>query len=152
MFFLTCYANKNGEQLQFRLFDPAAGEVLPLQERMSFAANNHHGSVEVPFPFTSQTTGISEVKAELSFDVQPNPFRDETVFRIELPAAQNVQLIVCDMDGKSLYLTEIQGNAGMNSFAWKGCTTMGTPLSNGFYLVRMATDQGILTKKVVLQR
>ncbi|MBK9981979.1 MAG: T9SS type A sorting domain-containing protein [Saprospiraceae bacterium] len=152
MFFITCYANSSGEQLHFKLFDGATGEIQNLAEKMVYIPNDNKGSIESPVPFTLKTTGIGDVSGELSFNVQPNPFRDETVCRIELPAAQNVHLMITDMEGKNLYYTQIQANAGMNSFIWKGCTTIGTPLSNGVYFIRLETEQGVLTKKVMLQR
>jgi flagellar hook assembly protein FlgD len=95
---------------------------------------------------------VNDVFGELSFNVQPNPFRDETTCFIELPDAQLVGLIVYDVDGKNLYSTQIQANAGMNTFIWKGCSTNGTPLGKGIYFMRIETVQGVLTKKVVLQR
>jgi hypothetical protein len=152
MFFMTCFSNTSGEQLHFKLYDAATGDINNISEKMSFIPNGNQGSIEIPVPFTLQATGIGELDNELSFNVQPNPFRNETVCRIELPAAQKVRLIVSDLDGKTLYLAQIDANAGMNSFTWKGCSTKGTPLSNGIYLIRMETDQGFLTKKVVLQR
>lgn len=152
IFFLTTFANKSGEQIHFKLYDPGTGEELELKEKMTFTPNYHQGNIEAPVPFTLQTTGFDDVMDEFSFDVQPNPFRDETQCRIELPSAQDVRLIVTDMDGKILYIKQLPANTGMNTFSWKGCTTAGTPLSNGIYLIRMETEQGILTKPVVLQR
>jgi hypothetical protein len=152
MFFLTCFANKSGEQLHFKLYDAATGEVQELKEHMTFMPNYHYGSIEEPLPFTLQTTGIGELHSELSFNVQPNPFRDETVCLIELINAQEVRLMVADLDGEQLYHTKIQANAGMNRFIWNGRSVTGIPLSNGIYLIRLETEQGILTKKVVIQR
>ncbi len=152
MFFMTCYANSSGEQLHFKLFDGATGEIQNLGEKMIYIPNDNKGSIESPVPFTLKTTGIGDVSGELSFNVQPNPFRNETVCRIELPEAQNVHLMVTDMEGKNLYYTQIHANAGMNSFIWNGCSTIGTKLSNGVYFIRLETEQGVLTKKVMLQR
>ena len=152
MFFMTCFANKSGEQLQFRLFDGATGEIQTLAEKLVFSPHYHQGTITDPLPFHLQTTSLGEIESELSFNVQPNPFRDETMCQIQLPNAQEVQLIITDVDGKHVYFTEIQASAGMNSFIWKGCSTSGTPLDKGIYFIRLQTEQGILTKKVVLQR
>ncbi len=152
MFFLTCFANTSGEQLHFKLYDATTGEVQLLKEKMTFIPHQHQGSIEIPVPFSLKTTGIGDVYSELSFNVQPNPFRDETVCRIELPDAQLVHLIITDTEGKQLYYTQLQANAGMNLLTWKGCSTSGTPLSNGIYFIRLETEQGVLTKKVMLQR
>jgi hypothetical protein len=152
VFFMTGFANKSGEQLHFKLYDHNTGNIQDLKETMAFVPNMNEGTIEEPVPFTLQTTGIGDVESDLSFNVQPNPFRDETVCRFELPEAQEVHIIVTDMDGKNLYVKQIQGNAGMNSFVWKGCSTGGTLLSNGVYFIRLETEEGILTKKVMLQR
>ncbi|HEX5111944.1 MAG TPA: T9SS type A sorting domain-containing protein, partial [Saprospiraceae bacterium] len=152
MFFMTCYANKSGEQLHFKLYDTNTGEIQELHEKMPFVTNDFEGSIENPIPFTLQTTGIGDVESDLSFNVQPNPFRDETVCRMELPDAQQVHLIITDMQGKNVFYTSLQANAGMNLYTWKGCSTSGAPLSKGIYFIRMETKEGVLTKKVVLQR
>src|SRR4029079_4389354 len=101
MFFLTCFANTSGEQLHFKLFDGSTGEIQNLGEKMIFIPNDHQGSIEDPVPFRLQTTGVGDVESELSFNVQPNPFRDETVCRMELPDAQPVHLIITDMQGRN---------------------------------------------------
>ena len=108
MFFLTCFANTSGEQLNFKLYDAATGGIQQLDEKMMFIPNYHQGSIVDPFPFTLQTTGTGDAGSELSFNVQPNPFRDETVCLIELPVAQKVYLIVTDMDGRQVYSTSIR--------------------------------------------
>jgi len=152
LFFMTCFANTSGEQLQFKLYDWTTGEIQTLDEKMFFIPNHNEGSITSPVPFHIQTTAVSDAFGEFSFHIQPNPFREETACRIELPEAQEVRLIVSDMDGKTLYISQMQCNQGVNTFIWKGCDTNGNPLSNGVYLVRMETEQAVLTKKVVLQR
>ncbi len=152
LFFLTTFANTGGEQLHFKLYDAATGDIRELDERMTFIPNYNAGTIEDPVPFTLQSTATGDVQSDLSFNVRPNPFRDETVCLIELPAAQRVDLIITDMEGKNLYVTHIDGNEGMNKFIWNGSNAAGAPLSNGVYLIRLQTKEGILTKKVVIQR
>ncbi len=152
LFFMTSFANTSGEQLHFKLYDAKTGETQVLAERMTFIPNQHYGSIDIPVPFSLQATSIVDVDNELSFNVQPNPFRDETAFLIELPDAQLVHLMVNDVNGENVFYTQIQANAGMNRYTWKGCSTTGSPLPRGIYFIRMETTQGVLTKKVVLQR
>ncbi len=149
---MTSFANTSGEQLHFKLYDAKTGETQVLAERMTFIPNQHYGSIDIPVPFSLQATSIVDVDNELSFNVQPNPFRDETAFLIELPDAQLVHLMVNDVNGENVFYTQIQANAGMNRYTWKGCSTTGSPLPRGIYFIRMETTQGVLTKKVVLQR
>ena len=152
VFYLTCFANTSGEQLHFKLLDGFTGEVQNLAEKLVFLPNSHNGSITEPVPFTLQITGMEDLTSELSFNVQPNPFRDETVCRIELPEAQEVRLIVTDMDGRMVDYMTIPANAGMNTYTWKARNTSGRLLYNGVYYMRMETTQGVLTKKVVVQR
>jgi hypothetical protein len=152
LFFLTSYANTSREQLHFKLFDPATGVVQDLRETMTFSPNFHQGSIDEPVPFTLQTTGTSEVSDGFSFEVQPNPFRNETVCRIALPYAQDISLNISDLNGIEVSSVQVMAHEGMNSIGWDGRSTSGSPLSNGVYVVRLKTEHGIMTRKVVLQR
>ena len=54
MFFMTCYANTSGEQIHFKLYDAATGEIQNLAEKMTFVPNDNKGSIEDPVPFSLQ--------------------------------------------------------------------------------------------------
>jgi hypothetical protein len=152
LFFLTSYSNTNGEQLHFKLFDSNTGEVQDLAENMTFSANFHQGSIDEPIPFTLPTTGTAELVDDQFFEVQPNPFRNETVCRISLPNVQEIVISVSDMNGIEVYNVQALAHEGMNTYAWDGKSTSGNPLNNGVYVVRLKTEHGISTRKVVLQR
>jgi hypothetical protein len=152
MFFLTSYSNTNGEQLHFRLYDPATGEVQELEEELTFIPNYHQGSIESPIPFSLQTTGTAELSDGQMFEVQPNPFRNETVCRIELSKAQDIVISISDLNGAEVYNIMALAHEGLNTYGWDGNSTAGSPLSNGVYVVRLKTEHGISTRKVVLQR
>jgi hypothetical protein len=152
MFFLTSYANINSEELHFKLFDAATGEIQLLEEKLAFSINQHHGSIADPVPFSLHATGTYEGNDNHSFDVQPNPFRNETVCRIVLPYAQDINLSICDLNGMEVSNVQVMAHEGLNSIAWNGLTHAGAQLSNGVYVVRLKTELGITTRKVVLQR
>ncbi len=153
MFFLTSYANLSGEQLQFKLFDAATGAVQSLEETMSFSPNLHQGSIEQPLPFTLESaTGTTEVSSEESFEIRPNPFQGETVFRIVLSDAQDISLSITDVSGKEVSNVQALAQVGLNTIKWDGLSSSGSPLNSGVYFVRLKTEQGTTTKKVVMQR
>ena len=152
MFFLTSYANVSGEQLHFKLFDAATGEVQMLEQKMNFSANNHQGSIADPVPFTLQSTATNEANDEQSFEVQPNPFRNETFCRIVLINAQDMYLSITDLNGREVSFIKTFAHEGLNTISWDGRSASGPALSNGVYIMRLETEQGIMTRKVVLQR
>jgi hypothetical protein len=152
MFFMTSYANTIGEQFHFKLYDPATGEVQDMAERMNFSPNLHQGSIVTPLPFTLQATGTTEASGEQMFEVSPNPFRDETVCRFVLLHDQDISMSISDLNGVEMHHTRILAQAGYNTLTWNGHSQSGDALSSGVYIVRLKTDQGILSRKVVLQR
>jgi len=152
LFFLTTYANAGGEQLKFKLFDSATGAVQELSETMWFSPNLHQGSIELPMPFTLKTSGLAEVAVEQSFDVQPNPFSTETMFRFALSHGQEVTISVSDASGREVSRLRTQARSGLNTVTWDGTSDAGLRLGAGVYFVRLNTEDGMVTRKVVLQR
>ena len=153
MFFLTSYANVNGEQMHFKLYDAATGEIHALEEVMAFAPNLHQGSIENPIPFTLETTGTEDDEIRLyDFDVLPNPFRDATRSQFTLQRGQAVRLTISDMNGVLVFAAEGMYAAGMHAIGWDGHSVSGAPMVNGMYVIRLETDEGITTRKVVLNR
>ncbi len=153
LFFLTMYANTPGELLRFKLYDDATGMVRDLSETMFFSPNQHQGGIENPVPFELQTTSVEEdFGAAVGFDVQPNPFSSETTLRFHLPKAAEVTLTVSDAQGREVVRRPVSAAAGPNVATWNGRSDAGEWLSSGVYMVRLQTDMGSVSKKVVLQR
>jgi len=151
IFFLTAYANTSGEQLKFKLFDSASGAVQELAEAMYFSADLHQGSIEAPVPFTFKSSGTRDLAPVQSFDIQPNPFSTETMFRFVLPSAQEVRLTVTDMSGREVSRLGTEARAGLNTVTWNGLSDAGAHLDAGVYFVRLQTATGSVVKKVVVQ-
>ena len=153
LFFLTTYANSVGEQMRFKLYDDATGTVQDLTETLYFAPGEHRGSVENPVPFELLTTRAEEdFSATLGFDVQPNPFATETTLRFVLPKAEEVMLTISDAQGREVVRRPLSAAAGPNVATWNGRSDTGAWLSSGVYTVRLQTEAGSVSKKVVLQR
>jgi hypothetical protein len=152
MFFLTSYANINGELMHFKLYDSATGTVQNLNETMYFTADIHQGSIESPVPFTLPLSGTVEEKTIQTFDIQPNPFNSETSFRFVLPASEEILLNITDMNGREVARLQTQAHGGLNVVNWSGISDDGVRLTAGVYFVRLKSSAGIITRKVVLQR
>ena len=150
LFFLTVYANASGEQIRYKLFDSSTGNVQDLSEQMFFSPDLHQGSIDTPVPFTLPTSSLQTQVSEQSFEVQPNPFHNETVFRFLLVKAQEVQVMVTDMSGKQVSYLTIDARQGLNTVIWRGQSDNGTRLANGVYFVRFQTESGNVVRKVVL--
>ncbi len=151
-FFLTCYANTNGEQLKFKLYDAATGEVWNLAETMYFSADQHQGTIADPVAFTLKSLGTVGSAMALSFDVTPNPFTTEAFIRFTLAHTQDIALTVYDVQGREVSAVRTQAATGLNVLRWSGLSSSGQQLEPGVYLVRLQTDAGVTSKKVVLQR
>lgn len=151
LFFMTAYANSIGEQLKYKLFDNSNGTIRDLSEQMFFSPDLHQGSIETPVPFTYLSTGTHNVTQVQSFEVQPNPFHTETVFRFGLKQAQDVRITVTDLSGKAVSQVKVAAREGMNSLSWRGQSDAGTLLAAGVYFVHLQTESGTLVQKVVLQ-
>ncbi|MEI6412483.1 MAG: T9SS type A sorting domain-containing protein, partial [Bacteroidota bacterium] len=137
LFFLTVYANSNGEQISFKLFDSSTGAIQNLSEQMYFSPDLHQGSIVAPVPFTLPVSATNEATYVQSFEVQPNPFQTETMFRFALTQAQEVRITVTDMSGKPVANLRTQAREGLNTLVWRGQSDAGTLLSRGVYFVRL---------------
>ena len=151
LFFLTVYANSSGEQIKYQLFDSSTGATQDLNEAMFFSPDLHQGSIENPVPFTLPSSGTFESALVQSFDVQPNPFHTETMFRFALPSTQEVTLSITDASGRVISTIQTTAQQGLNTMVWKGQTDKGTTLAAGVYFVRLQTQSGSVVRKVVLQ-
>jgi hypothetical protein len=153
LFFLTTYANAPGELLRFKLYDDATASVRDLSETMSFAPNQHQGSIQNPVPFELLTTRAEEdFGTTVGFDVQPNPFATETTLRFNLPKAEEVTLTISDAQGREVVRRPLSAAAGPNVAIWNGRSDTGSWLSSGVYTVRLQTAAGSVVQKVMLQR
>ena len=83
----------------------------------------------------------------------PNPFNSQTVLSYSLPAAGPTRVEVFALTGQRVAVLH-QGpqSAGHHQLHWNGLDAEGRPLASGIYLYRLATDFGVLTRKLMLLR
>ena len=95
-----------------------------------------------------QTTGIDDPAPGLAFTLSPNPANDLVQVSWSRTAiSQQYQIDVLDISGKTVYTTRDVVNDGINQ-------RVQIDLSNyaeGTYVVRLQDENGIRTKKLILQ-
>jgi flagellar hook assembly protein FlgD len=96
-------------------------------------------------------TGTTESAAVQSFEVMPNPFHAETMFRFGMPGATSVQLIITDVNGRPVTNYKTIAHEGLNTIGWKGQSDAGERLAPGVYFARLQTDAGSIIRKIILQ-
>ena len=83
----------------------------------------------------------------------PNPFNSQTIFAYFLPAAGPARLEVFTLTGQRVAVLH-QGpqQAGYHRLRWNGRDDADRPVASGLYLYRLMTDEGALTRKLMLLR
>lgn len=99
-------------------------------------------------------TAVPELPSAGSIRAYPNPFNPGTTIAVHLPAPGVVSVGVYDLAGR---LVRVLASAeplpaGGREFVWTGTDTGGRAVASGMYVVRVATDAGVMARKVSLAR
>lgn len=83
----------------------------------------------------------------------PNPFRDATRIMFTIPKRAHVKLGIYDITGR-LVRKLVDGNlaAGRYTLNWHGKSSNGTRIASGIYFVRLQSNLGTITRKLILVR
>ena len=82
---------------------------------------------------------------------EPNPFNPSTAIRYRLPAAGPASLSIHDVAGRHVRRVDLgHRTAGEGHWIWNGTDDAGRAVASGTYLVRLRTDRGLDTGRVVL--
>ncbi|MCE2447716.1 MAG: leucine-rich repeat domain-containing protein [Candidatus Latescibacteria bacterium] len=83
----------------------------------------------------------------------PNPFNSQTVLSYFLHASGPARLEVFSLTGQRVaVLRQGPQQAGYHRLHWDGRDAAGHPAASGMYLYRLVTDEGTLTRKLMLLR
>ena len=81
----------------------------------------------------------------------PNPFNPETNIQFTLPQPSNVKIDVYNITGQLITsLTNNEFNIGTHTVKWNGKDDSGNSVSSGIYLYRMAANNFIEAKRMLL--
>ena len=81
------------------------------------------------------------------FNSRPNPFRDQTELRFQLPAAGKAALDVYDASGRRIWSREAAYTAGLHTVVFE--RPAGT--AAGVLICRLRTDNGVQTQRLVVE-
>lgn len=87
------------------------------------------------------------------FQNYPNPFNPETTIKYQLPITNYVELAVYNLLGQKVAaLVNKEQQAGEYKVIWNGIDQFNRQVSSGVYILRISTNNGSKTKKMVLIR
>ena len=91
--------------------------------------------------------GLNEYSSNFNLNIAPNPSNESTQLSFELPASSEVSIEFIDISGKSiLKLSPKQCIEGRNEIQLET-----NDLLNGVYFVKLSTDFGSTTKRIIIQ-
>ena len=114
-------------------------ELSEFSESFFFTSECFTSSVEAPFEPTEDIANVS---------VYPNPFKDQINITLDLQKAGDISIGLYDINGK-LLLIQNQENTGIGEHLFT--LNSATPLASGMYFLRVATENSVITKKLVRQ-
>jgi len=89
---------------------------------------------------TVSSTGVISIT-----QVNPSPFNNEFTLAYNLEAASSVEVILTTANGKPVFRTTVNGDAGTNIFRF----TDGSNLAAGIYVIRISNGKSSDSKKII---
>lgn len=109
--------------------------------------------------FTSQIGNVDPpepISGSDSFEIStvfPNPFSDLVTVRVNLPETNFVLIRIYDSSGNQIRtISSGLGFIGENEFFWDGTNTLGNPVPDGIYLIRITHLRENTVRRVILTR
>jgi hypothetical protein len=99
---------------------------------------------------TSRVTDPRYLRLHLGY---PNPFMAGTTVQFEIRDRQHVTAVVYDATGRVVAsLLDRPVYPGVQQVNWDGTTLSGCPAASGLYFIRVETEHGASSRKVVKLR
>lgn len=135
-----------GNLFDFATWDPCYAATL--QSATAGTNGSSIGAVQGCPGLDAVGVGIEdELNTLLGLNAAPNPFTGVTKISFSLDRASHVKLTVFDLTGKALkVLTHGNYPAGEQEMIWDAGSGQGA----GIYLLRLETEAGFMTKKLLL--
>jgi hypothetical protein len=108
---------------------------------------------EEPVGVSGGREGLGLVTGTRLFQNSPNPFARQTTISYQLPKAGNVSINIYNVTGQ-LVKTLVSGRQGPGTYTviWNGDDNSGAKVSNGVYVYKLETLNGMSIKKMVVLR
>ncbi|MCK4511028.1 T9SS type A sorting domain-containing protein [bacterium] len=124
-----------------------------LKDSFVVAGGTNANCLAVQPQITSDSTGVPEGSFEprVRLECYPNPLNPKTTIRYSLPSPSVVSLSVYDVSGRLVtVLEEGERSAGDHEITWLGRDSSGDDIATGVYFVKLMTEDGGATARVVL--
>ncbi|MCD4827900.1 MAG: T9SS type A sorting domain-containing protein [Candidatus Cloacimonetes bacterium] len=94
---------------------------------------------------------VSDIPEDFGLTATPNPFNPTTEISFSLPNSGDVRLTVFNLKGQAVTILYNEYlDSGRHYVTWDGKDRFGRPVASGVYLYRLRTNDGIVTKKMML--
>ncbi|MCP4290634.1 MAG: T9SS type A sorting domain-containing protein [bacterium] len=104
-------------------------------------------------PFEGSLASSEIPPATNSLSISPYPFNPRTEISFTISIAQSVKLEIYDMTGKRItQLVDRNFEPGTHRIDWQGKDQNGSAVASGSYLLRMITNSGVSSSKMMLVR
>jgi hypothetical protein len=132
----------------FQLFSSV--QVRARAYRYGFQPSNISTAVYNITLDNSEEVGQADV---LSCSAVPNPFRDNTSIRFDLPKSSRIAISIYNAKGQLVRtLTDGQYAKGEHTLTWDGKTDTGQHVSNGIYFYQLKGADFSISKKLMLMK
>jgi flagellar hook assembly protein FlgD len=99
-------------------------------------------------------TGVGDGQVPGTYQLHPNypnPFNPTTTIRYDLPAAQDVKIVIYNVRGERVrVLVDRHQAPGRHEAAWDGRNSRGESVASGVYLYRIVAGEFVRTRKMTL--
>jgi hypothetical protein len=89
---------------------------------------------------------------QFQVNVSPSPFSGFTTFYIQNPAQMPFEIIISDIQGRTINRTAIANNPVSAEWQWHGTDMHGNTCSDGVYFYRIITQDKMRTGKLLMKR
>ena len=114
------------------------------------------GDFEITKALVANSANFVEVSIVDQYAIMssyPNPFNPQTTISYELYSDSNVELAVFNLMGQKVAtLTNDFVEAGSYSSIWNGQDALGREVSSGVYVLKLTTDNEVISNKITLLR
>jgi hypothetical protein len=100
-----------------------------------------------------ESSGVEIAAGEAWFRAYPNPFTASTTLTFSIPRGETAAVEIYDVTGRAVRVFpafDITGEA--QSMTWDGRSTGGGEAAAGFYFVRVSSEPGTVTHKLIKTR
>tara|TARA_Y100001970_G_C14168627_1_gene822789 strand:- start:779 stop:1744 length:966 start_codon:yes stop_codon:yes gene_type:complete len=148
MFILQVYSNDlNGEELTFKYYNSSSDQIVHFTEKLHFENNMVIGDGFNTFSLLNEINDsyINPLIFGLN-EAYPNPFNPVTSLKYTMEESGFVRILIYNVNGQVVSeLINGYREVGMHTIEWNA-----SKYSNGLYMVKMITEAGTSTLKVML--